>query len=405
MPKPARKDTLMRILICNAGSTSLKFKLYEMPGETILAEAKMDRVGARNASIFSYKAGSVSLKREGVDIPDYREGIRVFIGTLTGAEAGVIKTVSEVDAVGFKPVIGKGYAAVHDMDEGCIQSLEDYMNVAPVHNRAYLQAIRAFKGLLPDMPMVGVFEPNFHRTIPEEARVYGIPYEWTEKYGLKKYGYHGASHRFVSETAPKLGKAERVISCHLGGSGSICAILHGKSVNNSFGFSLQSGILHANRVGDFDPYAVVFLLKSGMSMDELTDGLVENGGIKGISGVSNDLRDIEEAAAAGNARAQLAIDTFCFGIRGYIGSYYAQLGGLDMLAFTGGIGEFSATVRKAVCEPLAHMGIRLDETANAACHGTQALISAPDSPVKIAVIPANEELILAKEVYEHLTRS
>jgi len=394
----------MRILICNAGSTSLKFKLYDMPGEIILAEAKMDRVGSRSASIFSYKAASAAVKREGVDIPDYREGIRIFLETLTGAEAGVLSSIKEVDAVGFKPVIGKGYAAVHDMDEACIQGLEDYMNVAPVHNRAYLQAIRAFKSLLLDMPMVGVFEPNFHRTIPEEARVYGIPYEWTEQYGLKKYGYHGASHRYVSETAPTLGKAERIISCHLGGSGSICAILNGQSINNSFGFSLQSGILHANRVGDLDPYILVYLLKSGMTLDELTEGLVENGGIKGISGVSNDLRDIEAAAKDGNARAQLAVNTFCFGIRSYIGSYYAQLGGLDMLAFTGGIGEFSATVRKAVCEPLRHMGIRLDEAANDACHGTQALISAPDSPVKIAVIPANEELILAKEVFDHISK-
>ncbi len=394
----------MRILICNAGSTSLKFKLYDMPGEHILAEAKMDRVGSRSASVFSYKTPDGSIKKEGVDLPDYRAGIALFIETLTGAEKGVLKSIGEVDAVGFKPVIGKGYAAVHDMDDACIQGLEDYMNVAPVHNRAYLQAIRAFKALLPDMPMVGVFEPNFHRTIPEEARIYGIPYEWTQQYGLKKYGYHGASHRYVSETAPQLGKAQRIISCHLGGSGSICAILDGKSINNSFGFSLQSGILHANRVGDLDPYAVVYLLKSGMTLGELTEGLVENGGIKGISGVSNDLRDIEEAAAAGNARAQLAIDTFCFGIRSYIGSYYAQLGGLDMLAFTGGIGEFSSAVRRAVCAPLAHMGIHIDEEANAACHGTQALISAPDSPVKIAVIPANEELILAKEVYEHIAK-
>ncbi len=394
----------MRILICNAGSTSLKFKLYDMPAETVLAEAKMDRVGSRNASIFSYKSTLASFKREGVDIPDYREGIRLFIETLTDAETGVLNNIEEVEAVGFKPVIGKGYSGVHDVDDACIQGLEDYMHVAPVHNTAYLQAIRAFKGLLPDMPMVGVFEPNFHRTIPEEARVYGIPYEWTEQYGLRKYGYHGASHRYVSEAAPQLGKSQRVISCHLGGSGSICAILDGKSINNSFGFSLQSGILHANRVGDLDPYIAVFLLKSGMTLDELTKGLIENGGIKGISGVSNDLRDIEEAANAGNARAQLAIDTFCFGIRSYIGSYYAQLGGLDMLVFTGGIGEFSATVRKAVCAPLSHMGIVLNEAANAACHGTQGLISEPGSPVKIAVIPANEELILAKEVFEHITK-
>jgi acetate kinase len=254
------------------------------------------------------------------------------------------------------------------------------------------------------MPMVGVFEPNFHRTIPEKARTYGIPYEWTQEYGLRKYGYHGASHRYVAETAPGLGKADRIISCHLGGSGSICAIKDGQSMDNSFGFSLQSGLLHANRVGDLDPFIIMYLLKIGMPMDELYDGLTRRGGLLGISGVSNDLRDIEAAADGGNARAKLAVDTFCHGIRSYIGSYYAELGGLDMLVFTGGIGEYSKTVRKAVCANLEHMGIVLDDAANDACAGTQSVISADDSPVTIAVIPANEELILAKETYAFVTQ-
>ena len=396
----------MLILICNVGSTSLKYKLFAMPEQRVLAQAKTDRVGSRNASIFSYKnnENGTSVTETGADIPSYKEGIAKFIAALTDSRTGAVSAICDVDAIGFKPVIGKGYSGVHDMDENCIQGMEDYFHVAPVHNSAYLEAVRAFKALLPDMPMVGVFEPHFHRTIPEKAGVYGIPYEWTQKYGLRKYGYHGASHRYVSETAPSLGKAERIISCHLGGSGSICAILNGQSMDNSFGFSLQSGILHANRVGDLDPFILMYLLKAGMPMDELYDGLVYKGGMLGISGVSNDLRDIQDAAAEGNARAQLAIDTFCHGIRSYIGSYFAELGGLDMLVFTGGIGEFSATVRREVCRNLSHMGIVLDDAANEKCAGTQQLISTDDSAAAIAVIPANEELILAKETYAHVTK-
>ena len=396
----------MLVLVCNVGSTSLKYKLFAMPETKVLAEARMDRVGTRNSSIFSYQnAADKGFSISGVDIPSYRDGILKFIDTLTSSEYGVLDSIDAVDAIGFKTVIGKGYAGIHDIDDDCIQGLEDYMNVAPVHNSAYLEAIREFKSILPDMPMVGVFEPYFHRTIPEEARVYGIPYEWTETYGLKKYGYHGASHRYASEAAQRFGKSRRIISCHLGGSGSICAIKDGKSINNSFGFSLQSGVLHANRVGDMDPFIVVYLLKSGMTLDEIYDGLVYNGGLKGISGVGNDLRDIQKAADTGNARAQLAINTYCYGIKSFIGSYYAVLGGLDTLVFTGGIGEHSAPVRERVCAGLGHMGILLDEAANARCTGEMALISRPDSPVKIAVIPANEELMLAREVYAHIAKS
>ncbi len=396
----------MLILICNVGSTSLKYKLFSMPEQRVLAEAKTDRVGSRNASVFAYKNNDkgIAVTEEKADIPSYKEGIQKFIAALTDGETGAVAHIGDVDAIGFKPVIGKGYAQVHDFDDDCIRGLEEYFHVAPVHNSAYLEAVRAFKEILPGMPMVGVFEPYFHRTIPESARTYGIPYEWTQEFGLRKYGYHGASHRYVSETAPSLGKADRIISCHLGGSGSICAIKDGQSIDNSFGFSLQSGILHANRVGDIDPFIIMYLLKTGMPMDELYDGLVYRGGLLGISGVSNDLRDIETAADSGNARARLAIDTFCHGIRSYIGSYYAALGGLDMLVFTGGIGEHSKTVRKAVCMGLGHMGIVLDDAANNACGGTLGVISADASPVTIAVVPANEELILAKETYAHVTQ-
>ncbi len=394
----------MLILICNVGSTSLKFKLYSMPKEKLIAEAKMDRVGSRNASSYYYRNAKnrKTVKMSDEDIPGYREGIIKFIDMLTDKETGALRSIGEVQAVGFKPVIGKGYSGVHYLDDNCISGMEEYLTIAPVHNSAYLEAIREFKSILHDMPMVGVFEPNFHRTIPEEARVYGIPYEWTQEYGIRKYGYHGASHRYVSEAAQGKYGASRIISCHLGGSGSICAIQDGKSLGNSFGFSLQSGVLHANRTGDLDPYAVIHLLKSGMTLDEVCAGLDKRGGLLGISGISNDMRDIQEAATS-DYRAALAIKAYCYGIKSYIGSYYAILGGLDMLVFTGGTGENSKIVRNTVCSGLEHMGLVLDEAANERCKGKETIISTNDSPVKIAVIPTNEEIILAKEVYEHIT--
>ena len=245
--------------------------------------------------------------------------------------------------------------------------------------------------LLPGARQVGVFETAFHRTIPMEHRIYPIPYEWYEKYGIMRMGYHGASHSYIAEQA----NAPKVISCHLGGSCSVCAIENGKSVDSSFGFSLQTGIPHANRVGDVDPYIIPFLMNEGMSMDEVLKGMSKDGGMLGMSGVSNDMREITEAAEAGNKRAELALDVFATSIIRHIGSYYAELGGLDKLVFTGGIGENQYLLRQKICSGLKHMGIVLDEELNSKTRG-EGVISTPDSPVTVAVIAANEELGVAR---------
>lgn len=389
---------MMKVLAANVGSTSLKFKLFEMPEETALCEAKIERVGSRDKAIFAY--GSLvtgkHYRLEGQCIPDYTTGIRMFLEALVSGEYGVIKSVGEIDRIGFKTVLSKGFYGVHELTDEVMDGMRDYLFIAPVHNAAYLEAIGQFNNLLPDVPKIGVFETAFHTTIPIERRIYGVPYEWYEKYGLMRMGYHGASHGYIAQESRAYGKAGRVISCHLGGSCSVCAIQDGRSVDTSFGFSLQSGLIHANRTGDADPYMIPFLQSEGLSAEEIEDGLSKHGGLLGISGVSNDMRDLQSAAESGNERARLAVDAFVSGIIKQIGAFYAELGGLDQLVFTGGIGEHSAFVRNAVCSQLRHLGIELDEEKNSASESV-GVVSAAGSEVLVTVIPANEELGVARE--------
>ena len=389
---------MMKVLAANVGSTSLKFKLWEMPGHGELAEGRVERVGSRDKAIFAY--GSLvtgkHYRLEGQCIPDYTTGIRMFLEALVSGEYGVIKSVGEIDRIGFKTVLSKGFYGVHELTDAVMDGMRDYLFIAPVHNAAYLEAIGQFNNLLPDVPKIGVFETAFHTTIPIERRIYGVPYEWYEKYGLMRMGYHGASHGYIAQESCAYGKAGRVISCHLGGSCSVCAIQDGRSVDTSFGFSLQSGLIHANRTGDADPYMIPFLQSEGLSAEEIEDGLSKHGGLLGISGVSNDMRDLQSAAESGNERARLAVDAFVSGIIKQIGAFYAELGGLDQLVFTGGIGEHSAFVRNAVCSQLRHLGIELDEEKNSASESV-GVVSAAGSAVLVTVVPANEELGVARE--------
>ena len=389
---------MMKVLAANVGSTSLKFKLFEMPEEAALCEAKIERVGSRDKAIFAY--GSLvtgkHYRLEGQCIPDYTTGIRMFLEALVSGEYGVIKSVGEIDRIGFKTVLSKGFYGVHELTDAVMDGMRDYLFIAPVHNAAYLEAIGQFNNLLPDVPKIGVFETAFHTTIPIERRIYGVPYEWYEKYGLMRMGYHGATHGYIAQESCAYGKAGRVISCHLGGSCSVCAIQDGRSVDTSFGFSLQSGLIHANRTGDADPYMIPFLKSEGLSAEEIEDGLSKHGGLLGISGVSNDMRDLQSAAESGNERARLAVDAFVSGIIKQIGAFYAELGGLDQLVFTGGIGEHSAFVRNAVCSQLRHLGIELDEEKNSASESV-GVVSAAGSAVLVTVVPANEELGVARE--------
>lgn len=395
----------MNILTCNVGSTSLKFKLYVMPEKKLLAEGKIERVGTDDA-IYYYcnPASGVTVQAGRQSIPDYTAGITRFLGDLTGAETGAIAAVEEIGVVGFKTVLAKGYYGVHLLTEDVMEAMAFYMGIAGSHNGPYRQAIRQFQRILPSARLVGSFETGFHQTIPLERRMYGIPYDWYEAYGIQRMGYHGASHGYIAGRVGELTGRERcrMISCHLGGSSSLCAIVDGKSVDTSFGMSLQTGIPHASRAGDTDTSLVPFLLSAGLSLDEINEGLVKRGGLYGISGVSSDLRDIEKAADGGDARAELAISVFVTSIVRAIGSYYAEMGGLDYLIFTGGIGENSAAIRRRTCAPLGHMGVYLDEEKNLTGE-KERVISTADSPVQVMVVPTNEEVEVASRVYRYLT--
>ncbi len=390
----------MKILICNAGSTSLKFKLWDMPALAALAEGRVERVGGCDA-IYSCRIGAHSERREGLSVPDYTAGVRLFLDSLTDPEAGAVASLNEIAAVGFKTVLSKGFPEVHFLTPEVLRGMEDMMSVAPAHNGPYLEVIRVFEALMPEAPRVGVFETAFHAGIPPERRVYPVPYEWYERYGVMRMGYHGASHGYIAE---KLAGKRRVISCHLGGSGSLCAILDGRSVDNSFGLSLQAGIPHAQRAGDIDPYIIPYMLAQGLSMDEILHELGKNGGLKGLSGTSGDLRDVQSAMEAGSERARLALDVYVTGIVRYIGAYYLELGGLDAIAFTGGIGENSALVREMVLERLAPIGVRFDREKNRVCRG-EAEISTAGSSASVHIIPANEELMVVRSAYELIEKT
>ncbi|NCB51900.1 MAG: acetate/propionate family kinase [Clostridia bacterium] len=394
----------MKILVSNVGSTSLKFKLYEMPSEHTLCTARIESVGSTTDAVFTYSnlLNGKSTRMAKVAVPDYTSGINQFLACLTSEKLGVVSDVSTIAAVGFKTVLAKGYLGVHELTEEVMQGMRDYLFVAPAHNGPYLEAIEAFRPLLPRARMIGVFETAFHTTIPLERRMYAIPYEWYQKYGVMRMGYHGASHGYIARTiAARCGSAGKVISCHLGGSCSVCAIENGVSVDTSFGFSLQTGLPHAARAGDTDSYIVPFLLNEGLSMDEIMLGLGKKGGLLGVSGVSSDLRRVQEAAAEGDGRAKLAVDVFVSAVIRYIGAFYAELGGLDHLVFTGGIGENSADIRAAVCDKLVHMGIELDAGRNRSLQD-EGVVSKEGSPVEILVIPANEEIGIAREVCDYI---
>ena len=390
----------MKVLVCNVGSTSLKFKLYNMPEARVLAVCGVERVGSDHDSIFRYENCLNGNKTafDKADIPDYESGIRLFLDYLTGEAYGVISAVSEIDRVGYKATLSKGHFGIHELNEEVLQGMEDWISLAPLHNRAYLDAIAVMRGFLPEAKFIGCFETAFHQDIPTARKIYGVPYDWYEKYGVQRLGYHGASHSYIADVLNERNPDYKAISCHLGGSCSVCAIENGKSVDTSFGMSLESGLIHANRVGDMDTSMRYFLRSEGLSDEEILQGFQKKGGLLGISGVSNDLRYIIEAAEGGNERAKLAVDVFVTGIVHYIGAFAMDLGQLDYLVFTAGIGEHSGYIRKHVCEKLGLLGVKLDADKN---ERNEEEISADDSAVKVLVIPTNEELGIARRTYEY----
>jgi acetate kinase len=361
----------MLILVANLGSTSFKFKLLDMErdGEEV-ARGGFERIGQKDSP---YKTHG--------DVIDV-----------------ILKQIGrKPDAIGFKAVHGGPISGAVRVTDEVIAVQEQFADVAPAHNPPYIAAMRAFRQKLPDVPQVAAFETAFHQTIPLSRQVYAIPHEWTEKLGIRRYGFHGASHRYIATRVPEIVGREhsrRIISCHLGGSCSICAIENGKSVANSFGMTAQSGVPHNNRVGDFDTFALLKLTKQ-YSLDEIFKKLSKEGGMFGMSGVSPDMRDIEKAAAGGDARAKLALDAFVESVRSFIGSYLVILGGCDVLVFTGGIGENGVAIREAICRNLEWAGIALDPAKNQV-RGKEEKISKVESRTEIWIVPTNEELVVAR---------
>lgn len=390
----------MIILVCNVGSTSLKCKLYDMPAARELARCGVERVGSDHDAVFRYEQMETgkTLSLDKLHIPDYETGIRLFLETLTGKELGVIAEVGEIRRVGFKATLSKDHFGIHELDEEVLRGMEDWISLAPLHNRAYLDAVAVMRSFLPEARFIGCFETAFHRDIPLPRKLFGVPYEWYEGYGVQRLGYHGASHGYIADVLNEEGGEYKAISCHLGGSCSVCAIENGKSVDTSFGMSLESGLIHANRVGDMDPSMLLFLRGQGLTEEEILQGFQKKGGLLGISGVSNDLRYVLEAAEQGNARAALAVEVFVTGIVHFIGAFAMDLGRLDTLVFTAGIGEHAPAIRARVCQRLGILGVKLDEEKNAR---NERRISADDSAVRVLVIPTNEELGIARRTYEY----
>lgn len=370
----------MRILVPNLGSTSLKFKLLEYPGETELDAGRMQRIG-----------------RPGGDAPSYREAIRQ-----------VLERVGEVDSVGFKAVhAGPRFRGTYLADDDLLSALEEFAPAAPLHNRIYLEGIREFRALRPGLALVAVLETGFHRTIPDEAVSYGVPAEWRSQHGIRRYGFHGASHGWIATRVPEvLGHGPeglRLVSCHLGGSSSLCAISDGRSRDVSMGFSPQSGVENATRHGELDPFAVLYLMdRLDLDTARMRERLVGEGGLAGLSGVpGGDVRDIEASAARGRSRAALALSVFAYQVRKTIGAFAAAMGGLDALAFTGGIGENSVAMRRRICRDLEFLGVELDGDRNGSAV-PDCLISRESAQVECLVVAAQEELVVGREVFRLL---
>ena len=392
----------MKVLVANLGSTSFKYRLLDMSTERQLAVGGIERIGeAESRAVVEIDGQQRELA---LQVPDHAAAVELCLAQLTDPDQGCLSDASEVAAIGFKAVHGGRTSGVKRVDEELLSAMEEMSQVAPAHNPPYIAAMRQLHERLPGIPLVAAFETGFHETIPERSRHYAIPHEWADQLPIRRWGFHGASHRYIANrTAELLGRDDlRIISCHLGGSSSLCAIRNGKSVATSMGMSPQSGIPHNNRVGDMDPYNLPLIMEAtGKSLDEVLQDLACRGGLLGISGVSGDLRDIQKAADEGNSRAGLALEVFTTDIRRYLGSLLVELGGADVIVFTGGIGENQQQVRADVCQDLEELGVQLDKNANGATDG-ESCISDAGSRTKVWVIPTNEELIVARQVCQLL---
>ncbi|MDI0273374.1 acetate kinase [Bacillus safensis] len=390
---------MSKIIAINAGSSSLKFQLFDMPEETVLTKGLVERIGMDN-SIFTISVDGEK-KTEVTDIPDHAVAVKMLLEKLI--EFNIIKDFNEIDGVGHRVVHGgEKFSDSVVLSDEVINDIDQLSELAPLHNPANVVGIKAFKQILPDVPAIAVFDTAFHQTMPEQSYLYSLPYDYYKNFGIRKYGFHGTSHKFVTERAAELlGRPLeelRLISCHLGNGASIAAVEGGKSIDTSMGFTPLAGVAMGTRSGNIDPALIPFIMeKTGHTAEEVLSTLNKKSGLLGVSGLSSDLRDIEEATEEGNDRAEVALDIFASRIHKYIGSYAARMNGVDAIIFTAGIGENSSEVRARVLRGLEFMGVYWDPSLNN-MRGEEAFISYPHSPVKVIVIPTNEEVMIARDV-------
>jgi acetate kinase len=394
--------TSSKILVANLGSTSFKYRLFDMPDGQQLARGGAERIGASESQcVVQIGDRHAALTQH---LPDHAAAVRLCLAQLTDSEQGCLSRADEVSAIGFKAVHGGRISGVQYVTSELLDAMQQMCQVAPAHNPPYINAMRLLSEKLPEIPLVAAFETAFHADIPPRLRTYAIPRQWAEEFHIRKWGFHGASHRYIAErTAQLMGRPDlRIISCHLGGSSSLCAIRDGRSVTTSMGMSPQSGVPQNNRVGDFDPFALPLIMqRTGKTLDEVLRILAQEGGLLGLSGVSGDVRDLQQAAADGNQSARLALDVYTTEVRRHLGGLLVELGGADVLVFTGGIGENGVSIRAAVCHDLAQLGIQLNPQANESARG-ECEIGEAAGRTRIWVIPTNEELIVARQAYELL---
>lgn len=391
----------MNILVLNNGSSSVKYKLIDSDTKRVLAEGGVEKIGLPD-SFIKFKTPEGKKETVEVSMPDHKEAIRQVFKVLTDPEKGVIRNLDEIDAVGHRVVHGMEYfnKSVLITPE-VIARVKECYPVAPLHNPANITGIEAILDLLPEVPQVGVFDTAFHQTMPAKAYMYALPYEDYEKYGIRRYGFHGTSHRYVSQRVAEILGVDihsvKIITCHVGNGGSITAVDGGRSVDTSMGLTPTEGLMMGTRVGDIDPGVLTYLMtKHNLSAADVQRIINKEGGIAGVTEISSDMREIEAAVAAGNERARLGLEMYEQRITKYIGAYAAEMGGVDIIVFTGGVGENQTGLRADVCAPLAFMGVEIDAEANKA-RGVEAVISTPGSKVKVVVVPTDEELMIARD--------
>ncbi len=394
----------MKVLVINCGSSSLKYQVIDMTNEAALAKGLVERIGIEGSVLKHEKEGADKYVLE-TPMKDHKDAIGHVLSTVVDQAHGVVKSMDEIGAVGHRVVHGgENYASSVVINDDVMKVLVQCSELAPLHNPANILGIEACKALMPSTPMVAVFDTAFHQTMPAKSYVYSIPYEYYEKHKVRRYGFHGTSHKYVSDRAAKmLGKSvadTKVITCHLGNGASVAAVNGGKVHNTSMGLTPLEGLTMGTRSGDIDPAIVSFVgEKEGLNAAQMVDVLNKKSGVLGISGVSSDFRDIEDAAAKGNERAQLALDIFAQKVKGYIGSYLAQINGADAIVFTAGVGENGIDTREMICGGLENLGIKIDKEKNKV-RGKETVISADDSKIKILLIPTNEELVIARDTME-----